>query len=185
MYGTKLADVVDSRASIEIPSLQIAHRETVEDAEHGRRGGGGVILMEVMRKPGAPTPEGNDIGDLSFDYVLPGTEDVVSQVVDVVSPDPTKSGYFETEGAEKSFVMLNLYVAFRMASERATVGDDTTALATLQGIRDAVAGWLQTNDDFDIEDDLRYVDMFIGNLHARGADDPPPNQNPPDPWPQD
>ncbi|MEM6989160.1 MAG: VWA domain-containing protein [Myxococcota bacterium] len=185
LYGTKLAEVGPARTSIEIPSLHIAHRETVDDVEHGRRGGGGVILAEVMREPGAPLPEGNAIGSLTMDYVVPGTEETVSQTVDITSPDPEARGYFSTTGAEKSFVMLNLYVGFRIAAERATVGDDTTALATLQGLHFGVRGWLDENDDFDIEDDLRYVDLFIDNLRARGAAEPPPQQNPPEPWPQD
>ncbi len=185
LYGTKLADVRDQTATVEIPSLHIAHRETVDDVEHGRRGGGGVIVAEVMRKPGTPAPDGNEVGSLDLQYTIPGTEDVVTQRVDIVSPTADSTEYFETEGAEKSFVMLNLYVGFRIASERATVGDDVTALSTLQALHGAVSGWLAEHDDFDIEDDLRYVDLFIDNLRARGAAEPPPNQNPPEPWPQD
>ncbi|MBL4685739.1 MAG: hypothetical protein JKY37_14185, partial [Nannocystaceae bacterium] len=185
LYGTKLADVSSAGARIEIPSLHIAHRETVDDVEHGRRGGGGVILAEVMRKPGTPAPDGNAVGTIELAYVVPGTEDTVTQRVDIASPDASSQEYFETEGAEKSFVMLNLYVGFRIASERATVGDDITALATLQALHGAVDGWLASHDDFDIEDDLRYVELFIDNLRARGATEPPPNQNPPEPWPQD
>lgn len=185
LYGTRLAELNPVRADIEIPSLHIAHRETVDDVEHGRRGGGGVILAEVMRKAGTPAPDGNDIGALQLDYLVPGTDEVISQRADIVSPDADSQEYFETVGAEKSFVMLNLYVGFRIASERATVGDDITALSTLQALRGGVAGWLGSNDDFDIEDDLRYVDLFIDNLRARGAAEPPANQNPPEPWPQD
>lgn len=144
-----------------------------------------MILAEVMRKPGSSAAESGTIGNLQLEYTIPGTEDTVMQTGEVVWPDADSEQYFETEGAEKSFVMLNLYVGFRIASERATVGDDMNALATLQALRGGVEGWLASNDDFDIEDDLRYVDMFITNLIARGASEPPPNQNPPEPWPQD
>ena len=185
LYGTKLGDMFSARADIAIPSLHIAHRESTDDVEHGRRGGGGVILAEVMRKPGSSAAESGTIGNLQLEYTIPGTEDTVMQTGEVLWPDADSEQYFETEGAEKSFVMLNLYVGFRIASERATVGDDMNALATLQALRGGVEGWLASNDDFDIEDDLRYVDLFIANLIARGASEPPPNQNPPEPWPQD
>jgi len=191
LYGTRLADVSWAQAEVAIPSLHIAHRETVDDVEHGRRGGGGVILAEIMRRPGAAPPDGNKIGSLQFSYDIPGTEELVEQTVPVVSGDVAAEAYFETDSAEKSFVMLNLFVGFKIASERATVGDRVTALATLQALRGAVANWLTTHDDFDIEDDLRYVDMFIDNLLTMGAGDVPDTENPPtpptppNPWPQD
>jgi Ca-activated chloride channel family protein len=81
--------------------------------------------------------------------------------------------------------MLNLYVAFRMASERATAGDDAAALSILGAVRGGVAGWLAGREDFDIEDDLRYVDMFLANLQARAPVTPPEPDLPPEPWPAD
>ena len=39
--------------------------------------------------------------------------------------------------------------------------------------------------DEDIEDDLVYIDKFIANLEAAGGGFPPPEQNPPNPWPND
>jgi Ca-activated chloride channel family protein len=186
MYGTKLAEVTSTAAHVRIPSLHIAHRESTGDNEHGRRGGGGVMLVEVMPRAGATPPEDGSVGELSLRYRVPGTDEEIVQAVPIASPDgPDATGYFSTPGAEKSFVMLNLYVAFRMASERATAGDDAAALSILGAVRGGVAGWLAGREDFDIEDDLRYVDMFLANLQARAPVTPPEPDLPPEPWPAD
>ncbi len=186
VYGTKLADTLDKSARIEIPILQLAHRESVGDAELGRRGGGGVVLAEVMRTAGDPAPADGTIGAFSLRYLVPGTAEEVVQAGGVVSPQgPDATGYFSALEAEKGFLMLNLFVAFQLAAERASVGDDTAALSVLLAVRAGVGSWLASRDDADIADDLRYVDMFIDNLRARGAAEPPPNANPPQPWPAD
>lgn len=187
VYGTKLATSLDKSTQIQIPILQLAHRESAQDAEHGRRGGGGVVLAEVMRAPGAQeAPADGTIGAVSLRYEIPGTSEQVVQATDVVSPEgPDATGYFSADEAEKGFVMLNVFVAFQIAAERAAVGDDTAALSVLLSVRAGVDGWLATHDDDDITDDVRYVDMFIENLRARGAAEPPPSANPPEPWPAD
>ena len=186
VYGTKLADTLDKSTRIQIPILQLAHRESADDAELGRRGGGGVVLAEVMRAPGTAPPADGTVGAFSLRYEVPGTGEQVVSGGDVVSTDgPDANGYFSAPEAEKGFVMLNLFVAFQIAAERASVGDDTAALSALLSVRAGVGAWLATHDDFDITDDLRYVDLFIDNLRARGAAEPPPNANPPEPWPVD
>ncbi|MCH9688473.1 MAG: VWA domain-containing protein [Deltaproteobacteria bacterium] len=187
LYGTKLADVGLHTAHMEIPSLHIAHRESTGDNEGGRRGGGGAIVAELIPTEGAQ-PDGDRVGTISMRYRVPGAEDLVMQSAEILSPlepgeTPTE-GWFDTEGAEKAFVTLNLYIGFLLASERAAVGDDGGALNLLVALEASVDGWLQTNDDEDIIDDQRYVVMFIDNLMARGAAIPPPSK-PPEPWPAD
>jgi Ca-activated chloride channel family protein len=78
-----------------------------------------------------------------------------------------------------------VFAGFQLASQRALWGDDRGALAVLMPLADAVEGWLVTHPDDDIEDDLRYVELFMQNLRARGAEEPAPQQNPPEPWPSD
>lgn len=184
LYGTKLATTTASAAHLEIPSLHIAHRESTDDVEHGRRGGGGVILAEVMPRPGQTPAADGSVGELRLRYRVPGTDEEVAQAVPISGP---AGDHFSTAGAEKSFVMLNLYVAFRMAAERATVGDDGTALTILDAVGGGVQTWLQSHEDFDVEDDLRYVQMFADNLRARApaATLPSEPSSPPEPWPVD
>ncbi|MEM7151526.1 MAG: VWA domain-containing protein [Myxococcota bacterium] len=187
LYGTKLATVGLSSAHMEIPSLHIAHRESTSDNAGGRRGGGGAIIAELMPSGGGGQGEGS-VGRVSIRYSVPGTDEEVFQQVEVISelePGETpEQGVFETEGTEKAFVALNIYMGFRIASERAEVGDDAAALNLLYIIEDNVEAWLLENEDADIEDDLRYVKMFGQNLINRGAAVPPPSPAP-EPWPTD
>lgn len=186
IVGTKLADIDDNTAHMAIPSLHLAHRESTSDHEGGRRGGGGAIVAELI----PTTDEGNpgEVGQISLRYRVPGTEQWVLQqqsIASALAPGETPTeGAFDTDGTEKAFVTLNLYIGFRFAAERAAVGDDASALNVLRALSTNVEAWLSTHEDFDIEDDLRYVHLFIDNLIARGAELPPPSPVP-EPWPAD
>ena len=188
VYGTKQAEVEGNHASIEIPILQLAHRDDngSGEAEEGRRGGGGAIVLELL-----PTGEDpGEVGRIELDYRIPGSEELVSQFVEIDSPlaawETPENGYFSGASVEKAFVMLNLFVGFRMAAERATIGDDPGALAVLRPLALATEDWLEASYDADIEDDLIYVQLFIDNLEARevGTASPVPLP-PPSPWPSD
>ena len=185
VYGTSQAEVWGNHGHIEIPTLQIAHRLSDDDNESGRRGGGGAILLEL-------TPTGEDpgeVGRIEFEYEVPGSGEVVSQGVDITSPlgpwETPPDGLFTGESVEKGFVMLNLYVGFEMAAERALVGDDSGALTILEPLALSVEAWLAGHPDADIEDDLFYLYRFIENIESRGSVTSSPNPIPPDPWPND
>jgi Ca-activated chloride channel family protein len=188
VFGTALGTTLPQRASMEIPMLQIAHRESAGDNEQGRRGGGGAIVVELM-PTGVGVMSPGEVGSLSLRYRVPHTEEWVESTVSVDSPlapgQTPPQGHFEADGAAKAFVTLNLYAGFETASRRASVGDDAAALGVLLPLRDAVDAWETENPDADIADDLVYVDLFIDNLRARGAEDPAPDAPRPDPWPKD
>jgi Ca-activated chloride channel family protein len=186
LYGTKQYELSGNHATIDIPVLQIAHRVSDDDNESGRRGGGGAMLFELL--PNGDTP--GEVGRLEFSYRDPATDEMVFQEIDVSSPlgpwETPENGYFSGPSVEKGFVMLNIFVGFRMASQRASVGDDPSALSTLRALQQAVEGWLVTHDDEDILDDLFYIGLFIDNLEARGTTSHSPNPlPPPEPWPAD
>ncbi|EDM77898.1 hypothetical protein PPSIR1_01724 [Plesiocystis pacifica SIR-1] len=185
VYGTKQVETWGNQALIDIPILQIAHREGASDNENGRRGGGGAMIFELL-----PTGESpGEVGRLEFEYTVPGTEEVVEQVVEISSPlgpwELPEDGFFEADAVEKSFVMLNIYVGFEMAASRAAAGDYAGALTVLEPLVLSVEDWLSANEDEDIEDDLFYINLFIDNLEAQGGATNSPNPVPPDPWPND
>lgn len=187
VYGTKRFELQGNEASIDIPIVQIAHRTAVDDNDAGRRGGGGAIVAELVPKAGAAND--GQVGWLTMTYREPGSERIVSQEVAITSslaPGETpEEGLFADFGVEKAFVMLNIYAGFDMAAWRASFGDDRGALTVLEPLADSVELWLEGNEDFDIEDDLGYIRSFIDNLEGRNGDLPPPQPNPPEPWPQD
>jgi Ca-activated chloride channel homolog len=185
IYGTRQAEVWGNQGHIEIPILQIAHRTSVDDNENGRRGGGGAMLLELT-----PTGESpGEVGRIEFEYQDPGTGEIVEQVVEISSPlgpwETPQNGWFASPSVEKGFVMLNIFVGFQMAAQRASVGDDGGALTILEPLTLSVEDWLVATPDADIEDDLFYLHRFIENLEARGSATSSPNPVPPEPWPSD
>jgi len=189
VYGTKLAEMSGNSVGIDIPSLQLAHRLETDDHDEGRRGGGGAMVIELL--PTGVDTDG-EVGTVQFSYRDPATDAIVVDQVDIASPlgpwETPEAGYFGDFAVEKSFVMLNIYVAFQMAATRASVGDDRSAMTVLMSLAQNVEDWLADNPDYDIEDDLVYVRLFIENLQARGdAGTLEPESLPPapEPWPHD
>jgi Ca-activated chloride channel family protein len=189
MYGTKLFELDGNSASIQIPSVQLAHRTSASDDVGGRRGGGGAMVVELVPNKGGLSEEPGIVGRIAMSYERPSDGETITQEVPITTTlapgELPEGGEFDGDAVEKSFVMLNIFVGFRLASERALWGDDQGALATLLALTDSVQSWLVDHPDEDIADDLRYVRMFADNLRARGAAEPPPEKNPPEPWPAD
>jgi Ca-activated chloride channel family protein len=189
MYGTKQYVLAGNEAWVDIPIVQIAHRTSASDDQNGRRGGGGAIVLELSPRAESDVEEVGIVGRLHMSYESIADGETIVQDVAITSalaPGVVpEGGHFDAVGVEKSFVMLNVFAGFDLASTRALWGDDRGALGVLQPLSESVTAWLASNPDDDIADDLRYIVMFMDNLRARGAEDPPPHQNPPDPWPQD
>jgi Ca-activated chloride channel family protein len=184
VYGTKRGELIGNTAVVDIPILQLASRQSDEDQAHGRRGGGGVMIFEVLPNGGTP----DSVGELSMSYRHPVTGNTHAQEVKIDSPlavgETPAGGWFDGSSTEKSFVMLNIYVAFEMAAERAAAGDDFGALAVLRAVQTNGDAWLEDHPDADIADDLVYVGMFIENLEARSQEPQGPTPVP-EPWPHD
>ncbi len=187
VYGAKDVIVEGNDATIDIPSLQLAHRTSVDDDGGGRRGGGGAIIAEVI--PVDASVGAGTVGSLAMSYTVPGSDETVVHEVPITSDlapgEAPDDGAFDSDGVEKAFVMLNIYAGFDMAATRAAYGDLGGALGVLEPLRHSVARWLDDNDDADIQGDLLYIDMFIDNLYASGAIAPPPERRPPEVWPAD
>lgn len=189
IYGTKQATTWGNVGQISIPSLQIAHRETVNDNEGGRRGGGGAMIAELVPLDPSQVGEAGTVGTITMQWDEPGSDEPRSTNIKIESalqPGETpEDGHFSFGGVEKSFVMLNIYAGFEMAAVRSSYGDLAGARSVLVPLAEQVEQWLSDNPDADIEDDLDYIRKFINNLDANGAAELPPVPNPPNPWPRD
>ena len=180
---------------ISIPSLFLAGRQSAAaPIEDGRRGGGGGILVELLPlrdQTGVEQPQ--TVGHISMTWTDPTTNERLEQVTAINSPEAPgvipQGGFFTDATVEKGFVMLNILVGFQMAAELAYDADIGSAIGVLEALRPEVEAWLQrTEGDADIEDDLRYLDLFVSNLRAVGTrihGSEPPVRVPPEPWPQD
>jgi Ca-activated chloride channel family protein len=189
VYGTKQAEVFGNVGQISIPILQIAHRETVDDNQGGRRGGGGAIVAELVPTDPDRVAEAGTVGQITMTWDEPGTDEPMSTTVKVRSPlEPGQTpddGHWSFDGVEKAFVMLNIYAGFQMAAERSSYGDLGGAKGVLVPLAEQVEAWVEANPDADIEDDLSYIYKYIANLDAKGGSQGPVSPNPPNPWPQD
>lgn len=193
-YGTRIWDADDNAAEVVIPSLFMASRQTVDDVtpDGGRRGGGGAILFELVPIPVPElleaTPANHRAGTLTLEYTLPGSDQRITETVEVMNPlkpgETPENGEFENPSVEKSFVTLNVFVGFKLATERAAVGAPGAALAVLNPLIVELEDWLKTNDDADIEADLELMRKLVLVIERRSG----PQEtigNPPNPWPYD
>jgi Ca-activated chloride channel family protein len=190
-YGTSSWKSYGSGGFVDMPALYLAGRTNAEEPiKEGRRGGGGAILLELLPRTDFDENPFNNVGTVNIQWRHPLSGEIVSQTVDITPPFGPNSipdeGYFSHDTVEKGFVMLNIYAAFKLATELAEDSDPRTAQRTLGALRPNVADWLATNPDADIEDDLYYVDLFMKNLDTVIATTPPyqPGE-PPNPWPAD
>ncbi len=189
-YGTKGWKGHNAGGTIHIPTLFLAGRQKSETplpaTGSGRRGGGGAIMIELMPLPGVK--KGVKVANLDLSWTHPKTGKKHSQQSWVLFGTPAQadgSSYFSSDTVEKGFVMLNILAAFRMAANLAADSDPGAAQGVLLALRPAVKKWLDSKKkaDPDIEDDLKYVDMFIANL--KKLKNQTPISKPPEPWPID
>ncbi len=190
-YGTTGWSSYGAGGSVNIPSLFLAGRTSSEaPIQGGRRGGGGGIVLELLPSAALDGSETGDVGVLNLAWTHPLTGERKSQTVDIRTPhqpgQTPAAGWFSDRTVEKGFVMLNIYAAFDLATRLAADSDPRTARRTLETLAPNVRDWLDKDADPDIEDDLRYVRMFIDNL-AEVIERSPVYEpaDPPNPWPAD
>lgn len=180
---------------IDQASLFLAGRQRADappEDEGGRRGGGGGILVELMPRTGAEVAEAEEVGQVRMTYTHPRSGETVEQTVDISNPfapgEVPAGGHFTHETVRKGFVMLNVLVGFQIAADLALEADYGTAIMVLESLAGGVRGWLVDHPDSDIEDDLRYIEIFRDNLEAAQAGlqvQAPPSPEPVEPWPVD
>ena len=189
-YGTRLWTGDADGATIDIPALFMASRESVDvEPGEGRRGGGGVIILEMT--PTASTGQATSIGagaaagTLNMTYRTPGSNIDVDQSVTITNPlapgETPEDGAFDSFAVEKSFVALNVFVGFQMALERAEAGSMNAALNVLIPLEEQLTAWVGLNPDPDIEDDLQTLRQLIENIDISAGRRPV--GLPPEPWP--
>lgn len=191
-FGTHLWDSSEGGVTISLPSLFLARRESDEPGENGRRGGGGTLLIETL-PAGGNAEDSSLVAEITMEYRLPGSEDRSSQTIEVrydEGPGVTlpEGSWTDIDGSSldmrKAFVMLNIFVAFRLAAVHAAIGGDlSTAYGVLEQIEQGVDDWLDEWPDTDIESDHALILQFMINLLDEGAADGEPVQE--NPWPQD
>ena len=199
VFGTSMQSVEGDTAVIEFPNVTVAHRRSHDDQEMGRRGGGGALMVELTPHRGWRDLDNIDIAEVTTMrlFYTPAGEPLGVENEQVVEYpfDPgalQEGGFFSvdrddmgTSSVEKGFVMLNIFVGFRMAAQNAERGDLDLALVVLDDLDTALTEWMGVNNDLDITDDHRILLQFKDVLRDNGAmrpEDRPPVE---EPWPRD
>jgi Ca-activated chloride channel family protein len=193
VFGTKLWTTHDQGGAIEIPSVFVAHRQSHDDQESGRRGGGSAIMVEMLPRRDWREIDGIEpgiVGELTLSYLPAGSNIRESQTAIIEFPEEPGStpeqGFFDGGATvEKGFIALNIYAGLRMASDRVALGDLSGAYSALLALEGGVAQWEGENHDEDIEDDLALIRQFQLNLLRAGAGEPDDTEPLPEPWQED
>jgi Ca-activated chloride channel homolog len=184
-YGTKGYTGGTTGGSIHIPALYLAARKSAhEPIAGGRRGGGGAILFEMV--PASTTLKSQaNVGNVEFTYVDPQSGEKKTQTFNAQVPSNEEVlGYYSSFTSEKAFVMLNLFAGFQMATQAAYDADINAALTVLRAMEPNVSAWVNKTKDPDIQDDLKYLRLFIANLEKLPNPlQTPVTTSPGNPWP--
>jgi Ca-activated chloride channel family protein len=194
-YGSSFWTDSATGGSLEVPSVFLAHRESDEDVtvDGGRRGGGSALMIEL-----APADrEVSGVTDASVAHVVvsfrePGTNALVTDEVDVRFPDAPwrtpERGFFDSPDlsiVQKSFVMLNIYVAFEETSRLFYGNQGAEALELLEHVIDGVEDYNAEVQDVDIEYDLQMLHDLRDLVAAQGIQLPSDFVEQQNPWPVD
>jgi Ca-activated chloride channel family protein len=197
-YGSSFwKDLGLTGGRLEVPSVFLAHRQSAADQtpEGGRRGGGSALLIELMPKRSSDDGSGltaADVAVVKVSFKEPGTNRIVTDQVTVNYPRAPwftpEQGFFQSSDVtivQKSFVMLNLYLAIEDACKNFWGGDRTQIIGNLRRLRAAVVDYNEEIKDEDITADLALLDQFMNVLRANGVRDPADVRIPANPWPAD
>lgn len=197
VHGTDKWVTLGEGGVLEIPSVFLAHRESHDDVTEGggRRGGGSALIVELMpimdiddRAPDA----GALVGRATLTFREPGTDAIIEETIEVTYPHAPwvmlDAGFFQADDtaiAQKSFVMLNLYVGMEEAIADFHAGRGEAAIEKLELLVAAVEDYNEEIGDVDIAFDIELVDQLHRVMLDNGALPPPAIDFPENPWPCD
>lgn len=189
VYGARDVQIDAGGATIRIPALFLAHRKSAaEPISGGRRGGGGVIQVELMPLASSLShPPLQTIGGLAVEWRDLAADKMRTQAsalqVPGLSAEALAKGLFSSAAVEKGFMMLQMYVGMRMACALTRDGDPGAAQGVLEALDLGIGGWLQSNKDADIADDRVWASKLHANIKSLPATKQTPVVPAPDPWP--
>ena len=196
-YGSSFWEDTSTGGLLDVPSVFLAHRESDTDVtdDGGRRGGGSALMIELM--PTLAEADGDGVttatvATVDVSFREPGTNELIEDSIEVTFPmapwELPEVGFFDSPDLsiiQKSFVMLNIYVAFEEASTLFHSGDPAEARAVLESVIAAVEDYNEEVGDIDIEFDLEMLADMRDLMSEQGVQLPGDFAVPVDPWPAD
>lgn len=195
--GSHLFEENDNGGKIDIPSVFLAHRLAHDDVteDGGKRGGGSALLLELMPDEdfAGQGPDAS-VATIEFEFREPGSDEIITQYEQIIYPYPSDelltAGHFDNAIVTKSFVMLNIYVAFEMACQLFHQGESSEAVGILERLIAAAIDYEDdANDgegDLDIVADIELMEQLRDVIEANTPSmETPDPEIPEDPWPAD
>ncbi|MEO1267694.1 MAG: VWA domain-containing protein [Myxococcota bacterium] len=194
--GTPFWEDTDDGGKLSVPSVFLAHRTAHDDItdEGGRRGGGSALLIELMPRE----DDGSNIGSAHVAHVKlsfrePGTNAIITDTIEVEYPyspwETLVTGYFENLIVEKSFVMLNIFVALQEACDMFHAGNGSEAIGLLNRLIAAARDYEDSANngegDTDIRFDIELMERLVEVITFHDTPPPTDDEIPDDPWPAD
>ena len=129
-------------------------------------------MLFIAVQPTGDNPD-NKIADITLDYHVPGSAQVVTQTVTLQYPSDggempsIDAPYLSAPEMAKRYAMYNLFLGLRDAT--AQTSQPACAASVLATVRTHAASWNATREDPDFADDVSLIDHFIANLQAVGG----------------
>jgi Ca-activated chloride channel family protein len=174
VVGTKLWQSHSDYGQVFIPAAFLASRTSAVPDPNGRRGGGSAIFVQ-MHANGATGPiDFNKVAHVELTYRVPGSSEVIEQVIDVTNPyDPgmtPEECYYSHAAMAKNYAVYNIFLALRQATRQAA-SSYSCALDTLVTLNSVAQRWNLEYEDADVIADIALADTFAANLRAAGGRD--------------
>lgn len=176
VYGARRTTTDGTTATLSTPMLVLGQREGASDVEHGRRGGGGGIFVELMADPSSGIAAGAPafVVEASFIDAVTGLRRTLQrEVVNALAPGenpPTFWPIFSDEERAKPFMMLNMYLALSATLDFHESGDCARAMGVADMMQISVDVWQGTFRDPDVAADNELLLDLRENVRAQCAE---------------
>jgi hypothetical protein len=172
VFGAPRVTVDGNLAILESPVSYIGSRETSDDLNMGRRGGGGGWFVQLL----ADTPPGLDDAPaaraftLNVEYEDALSGELVKQETTIDTPlgvgqNPApQAPFFSDEERGKPFMMLNMYLALATTTMLANENQCGVALAIEPMMQQAWDIFTELYPDADIDADFELLKKLSGNI---------------------
>lgn len=181
IYGARRMTADATTATLSTPMLVLGQREGADDVEHGRRGGGGGIFIELMADPtsGIAANAPAFLVEATFLDASNGSRrtlqrEVVNALAPGENPPTALWPVFSDEEHAKPFMMLNMYLALRGVLEFYETGDCARAMGVADMMQLTIDVWQGNFRDPDVTADNELLLDLRDNVSAACESDAGP-----------
>ncbi|GAB4204428.1 MAG: hypothetical protein OHK0013_19370 [Sandaracinaceae bacterium] len=176
VYGARRMTASDAEARLESPVLLLGQREGATDVDRGRRGGGGGLFVELLADPESGIAAGQAAFVVEVSYLDGITGERVTQRITRTNPlapganPPTMMAELTdpVPARAKAFMMLNMFLALRAATELYDAADCARAIGVIDMMSRSVELWQATEyADPDIAADWDLMLDLQDNIRAQ------------------